>query len=56
MKTINKEIKLYSVSDLKISKCIKNVLDKQYNINVDEDFGMKVSLMTIPKKTKIIGI
>lgn len=56
MKTINKEITLYSVSDLKNHPIVlKNVLDKQYNINVYEDFWYEGIIDDHTQKLESLG-
>ena len=56
MKTINKEIKLYSVSDLKkYPNVLKNVLYKQYNINVEVDFWYEGIIYNHTQKLKSLG-
>lgn len=56
MKTINKEITLYSVSDLKENPIVlKNVLDKQSHINVDNDTWYEDIIYNHTQKLKSLG-
>lgn len=56
MRIVTKEITLYSVSDLKENPIVlKNVLDKQYNINVDTDFWYKEVIYNHTQKLKSLG-
>lgn len=56
MKTINKEITLYSVSDLKENPIVlKNVLDKQYHINVEIDFWYEGIIDDHTQKLESLG-
>lgn len=56
MKTINKEITLYSVSDLKENPIVlKNVLDKQYHINVEIDFWYEGIIDNHTQKLESLG-
>ena len=56
MRTATKEITLYSVSDLKENPIVlKNVLDKQYHINVDTDFWYKEVIYNHTQKLESLG-
>lgn len=56
MRIATKEITLYSVSDLKENPIVlKNVLDKQYNINVENDFWHEGIIYNHTQKLKSLG-
>lgn len=56
MRIATKEITLYSVSDLKEKPIVlKNVLDKQYNINVESDFWYEDIIYNHTQKLKSLG-
>ena len=56
MRTATKEITLYSVSDLKENPIVlKNVLDKQYCINVEADFWYEYIIDNHTQKLKSLG-
>ena len=56
MRTATKKITLYSVSDLKENPIVlKNVLDKQYNINVESDFWYEGIIDDHTQKLKSLG-